>query len=192
MDINPISRCVEHAQTIFTTNTTFYKGAKDLFLKHCYQIQPQPAAQRRPVPPAGLNLEHLRDYSNDEIDAELRHLGLSCTGATTRYETNTMLASHDDRVRISHADQAQVMAAKATGQSSGISDELVHALVKHSRDPYDDVRAIAYGSVVVLKDELMQRGASSRSDTIEPELLQMLIHAFVFERIRLARRTKRR
>ena len=84
------------------------------------------------------------------------------------------------------------MAAKATGQSSGISDELVHALVKHSRDPYDDVRAIAYGSVVVLKDELMQRGASSRSDTIEPELLQMLIHAFVFERIRLARRTKRR
>ncbi|MFM7983492.1 MAG: hypothetical protein ACKPKO_29620, partial [Candidatus Fonsibacter sp.] len=34
------------------------------------------AVERRPVPPGGLSLQMLWDYSEDEIDAELRALGL--------------------------------------------------------------------------------------------------------------------
>ena len=34
------------------------------------------AVQRRPVPSTVLTSSMLRDYSDDEIDAELRHLGI--------------------------------------------------------------------------------------------------------------------
>ena len=37
------------------------------------------SVERRPVPQGGLALSILPDYSDDEIDAELRHLGLYYT-----------------------------------------------------------------------------------------------------------------
>ena len=35
------------------------------------------AVKRRPIPPSGLTLAVLQDYSNDELDAELDALGLT-------------------------------------------------------------------------------------------------------------------
>ena len=37
------------------------------------------AIQRGPVPPTGLTTSILRDYSDDEVDAELSHLGIAFT-----------------------------------------------------------------------------------------------------------------
>ena len=47
--------------------------------------------QRRPVPPTRLTLSALRDYHDDEVDAELRHLGLPFTRTTTRYANNPFI-----------------------------------------------------------------------------------------------------
>ena len=44
--------------------------------------------QRRPAPPTGLTASILQGYSDDEVDAELRHLGISFTGTTPRYVKN--------------------------------------------------------------------------------------------------------
>jgi len=44
------------------------------------------AVQRRPVPSSGLASFMLRDYSDDEIVAELMHLGIMFFGTTRRFE----------------------------------------------------------------------------------------------------------
>ena len=45
------------------------------------------AVERRLVPSTGLTASMLRDYSDEEIDAELRHLGILYSGTTRRPET---------------------------------------------------------------------------------------------------------
>ena len=55
--------------------------------------------QRCLVPPTGLTSSILQGYSDDEVDAELRHLGISFTGTTPRYVKNKMIIDHYDRVR---------------------------------------------------------------------------------------------
>ena len=65
-----------------------------LILRHDLRVRPQPlgipktqppqplvvvaaaAVVRRPVPPGGLTLDNIRDYTDDEFGAELRELGL--------------------------------------------------------------------------------------------------------------------
>ena len=50
------------------------------------------SVQRRPVPPARLTSEDLRDYSDDEIDDELKHLALPFSpDTTTKIENNKMI-----------------------------------------------------------------------------------------------------
>jgi hypothetical protein len=41
----------------------------------------------------------LRDYSDDEIDAELRHLGILFYGTTCRFEKNKLILDHYNDVR---------------------------------------------------------------------------------------------
>ena len=43
------------------------------------------SVERRPVPQEGLALSILRNYSDAEIDAELRHFGLNYTRNTRRH-----------------------------------------------------------------------------------------------------------
>ena len=50
--------------------------------------------QRLLVPPTGLTSSILRAYSDDEVDAELRHLGISFTRTTTKLENNRMIINH--------------------------------------------------------------------------------------------------
>ena len=57
------------------------------------------AVQRRPVPSTVLTSSMLRDYSDDEIDAELRHLGILFYGTTRRFENNTLALDHYNNVR---------------------------------------------------------------------------------------------
>ena len=47
------------------------------------------AVERRPVPSTGLTASMLRDYSDEEIDAELRHLGIVFYGTTRKFEKIT-------------------------------------------------------------------------------------------------------
>ena len=50
------------------------------------------SVQRRPVPPTRLTSEDLRDYSDDEIDDELKHLALPFSpDPTTKIENNKMI-----------------------------------------------------------------------------------------------------
>ena len=52
------------------------------------------AVQRRLVPSTGWTYSMLRDYSDDEIDAELKHLGILFFGTTRRFEKNTLILDH--------------------------------------------------------------------------------------------------
>ena len=49
---------------------------------------------RRPVPQGGLALSILRDYSDNESDAELRHLGLNNTRNTRRNAQELMIINY--------------------------------------------------------------------------------------------------
>ena len=51
------------------------------------------AVQRRPAPSTGLTTSMLRYYNNDEIDAELKHLGIPFYGTTRRFDHNKLI--HD-------------------------------------------------------------------------------------------------
>ena len=60
-------------------------------------LQPKAAAaavERRPVPSAGLTASMLQAYSDDEIDADLRHLGILFYGTTRRFENYKMIIEH--------------------------------------------------------------------------------------------------
>ena len=50
--------------------------------------------ERRPVPQGGLALSILRNYSDDEIDAQLRHLGLNYTRNTRRHAQELMIINY--------------------------------------------------------------------------------------------------
>ena len=52
------------------------------------------AVIRRPLPRYDLTLADLRDYTDDEIDVELRHLGILFTGTTERYRNNNMIVDY--------------------------------------------------------------------------------------------------
>ena len=80
--------------------------------------------QRRLVPPTGLASAILRDYSDDEVDAELRHLGISFTRTTTKHDKNKLILYHYDMVRRINAEQQQLF-DKVQAKSRGISDELI-------------------------------------------------------------------
>ena len=109
--------------------------------------------QRRLVPPAGLTTSILRGSSDDEVDAELRHLGISFTGITNRLENHKMIIDHYDRARRISAEQQQLF-DKGRAKSRGISDKLISDLVKSSAIPLVNVRAIADWSVIIPQDEL--------------------------------------
>ena len=49
---------------------------------------------RRPVPQGGLALSILRDYSDNESDADLRHLGLNYTRNTRRNAQKLMIINY--------------------------------------------------------------------------------------------------
>ena len=125
----------------------------------------------------------LRDYSDDEIDAELRHLGILFYGTTRRFENNKMILEHYDNVR----EFDQKVQQEARAKSRGISDEQINSLANSSLIPIDDIRAMADWTVPKLKDELKKRGAPISSDTRKPKLLSMLVHALMLERQRAGR-----
>ena len=105
----------------------------------------------------------LRDYSDDEIDAELRHLGILFYGTTRRYEKNKLILDHCNRVWefAQKVHSAQEIRAKPRG----ISDEQLNSLAQSSSIPMDDIRAMADWTVPKLKEELKKRGAQIPSDT---------------------------
>ncbi|MFM7982617.1 MAG: hypothetical protein ACKPKO_25170, partial [Candidatus Fonsibacter sp.] len=51
------------------------------------------AVERRPVPPRGLSLHMLMDYSEDEVDAELRALGIH-VGNMSLWDKKKAIANH--------------------------------------------------------------------------------------------------
>ena len=121
-------------------------------------LQPKAAAaavERRLVPSTGKTPSMLRDYSDDEIDAELRHLGILFYGTTRRFEKNKFILEHYDNVREFNRKVQQEIRAK----SRGISDTQINNPGKSSTMPINDVRAIADWTVPMLKDELTKRGA---------------------------------
>ena len=137
----------------------------------------------RPVPSTGLTTSKIRDYSDEEIDAELRHLGILFYGTTRRFEKNKMILEHYDNVR----EFDQKVQQEARAKSRGISDEQINSLANSSLIPIDDIRAMVDWTVPKLKDELKKRGAQISSDTRKPKLLSMLVHALMLERQRAGR-----
>ena len=125
----------------------------------------------------------LRDYSDEEIDAELRHLGIVFYGTTRKFEQNKMILEHYDNVRKFE----QKVQQEARAKSRGISDEHINALANSSLIHIDNIRAMVDWTVPTLKDELKKRGAQISSDTRELKLLSMLVHALMLERQRAGR-----
>ena len=66
----------------------------------------------------------LRDYSDEEIDAELRHLGIPFYETTSRFEQEQMILEHYDNVREFDPKVQQ----EARAKSRGISDEQINSL----------------------------------------------------------------
>ena len=97
------------------------------------------AVQRRLVPSTGLTSSMLRDYSDDEIDAELRHLCLLFYGTTRRFEKHKLILDNYNNVRDFH----QKVQQEARAKSRGISDEQINNLANSSLIPIDDIRAMA-------------------------------------------------
>ena len=52
------------------------------------------AFERRPIPHGGLALAVLRDYSDDEIDAELRHLRINHPANFSRHAHINLIINH--------------------------------------------------------------------------------------------------
>ena len=88
--------------------------------------------------------------SDDEVDAELRHLGITFTGTTRRFEHNKMIINHYDRVRRICAEQQQIF-AKEQDKSRRISDELINDLSRLSLVPIKDIK----GSVSLVHDLML-------------------------------------
>ena len=88
-----------------------------------------------------------------------------------------MIVEHYDRVRSVLAQQQQALTVNASGKSRGISDELIHDLVDSSGMLVDDLLAVAYWSVTVMKDGLTKRVVLCKSPTRVFEVLKMMIHA---------------
>ena len=82
------------------------------------------AVERRLVPSTGLTSSMLRDYSDDEIDAELRHLGILFYGTTRRFENNTLILDQYNNVKEFDQNVQQEIRAK----SRGVSDEQINSL----------------------------------------------------------------
>ena len=75
-------------------------GSGDLYKRPLPPAKAASAAiERRPVPSTGLTASMLRDYRDEEIDAELRHLGIVLYGTTRRSDKNKMILEHYDNVR---------------------------------------------------------------------------------------------
>ena len=125
----------------------------------------------------------LRDYSDDEIDAELRHLGILFYGTTRRSEKNKMILERYDDVK----EFDQKVQQEARAKSRGISGEQINSLANSSLILIDDIRAMAEWTVPMLKEELKNRGAQIPSDTSKLKLLSMLVHSLILERQRMGR-----
>ena len=52
------------------------------------------AVERRPIPPSGLTLAILQDYSNDELDAELDALGVTYAPNLRRFPNINMIRAY--------------------------------------------------------------------------------------------------
>ena len=83
--------------------------------------------QRRPAPPTALATSILRDDSNEEVDAEMRHLGISVTRTTTKLENNNMIIDHYDGAKRISAKQQHIFDTRQA-KARGISDELISDL----------------------------------------------------------------
>ena len=138
------------------------------------------AVQRRPVPSTVLTSSMLRDYSDDEIDAELRHLGILFYGTTRRFENNKMILDHYITVwefaQKVHSEQQEIRA-----KSRGISDAQINTLASLSAIHIDGIISIADWTVPMLKEELNKRGAQIPSGARKRELLSMMIHSLISE-----------
>ena len=122
-------------------------------------LQPKAAAaavERRLVPSTGLTASMLQDYSDDEIDAELRHLGILFYGTTRRFENNKLILEHYNNVRDFAQrvqSEQQDIFEQIRAKARGISDEQINSLAKSSSIPLNDIRAMAEWTVPMLKDE---------------------------------------
>ena len=80
-----------------------------------------------------------------------------------------LIFNHDDRVRIIRAENQLILdkaqSSPGRAQSRGISDELITDLVNHQRFlDITDVRAIAYWSAIILKDEFKKSDVKFKYD----------------------------
>ena len=88
---------------------------------------PATAVGRRLVPSTGLTSSMLRDYSDDEIDADLRHLGILFYWTTRRFGNNKLILDHYNTVReFAHKVYSEQQDIRAI--SRGVSDEQINSL----------------------------------------------------------------
>ena len=109
----------------------------------------------------------LRDYSDDEIDAELRHLGILFYGTTRMFDKNKLILDHYNDVR-EFAQNVHSERQETRAKSRGISHEQFNSLETSSAIPLDEIRSIADWTVPKLKKELKKRGAQIPSDARQP------------------------
>ena len=123
----------------------------------------------------------LRDYSDDEIDADLRHLGILFYWTTRRFGKNKLILDHYNTVReFAHKVYSEQQDIRAI--SRGVSDEQINSLAKISAVPLYEISCIADWPVPMLKEELNKRGAQIPSNASKPNFLSMMIQSLISDR----------
>ena len=136
------------------------------------------AIVRRPLPPGGLTLQVMRDYSEDEVDAELRALGIY-TGNTRIHDKKIMIVNYYDNHKRGGRPLPKIKPpSRSLGSLKQPSDAMIHDLSILSGLPPENVRAIFGWTVKDLKLEVQSRGAYIRSNATKQELVKEVVKIF--------------
>ena len=100
------------------------------------------AVEHRPVPQGGLTLSVLRDYSDDEIDAELRDLGINHPANLRRHAKINMILyrcapSHSETDMQRGQDNLDMLRRSQFGSSYAVQSEEVKSSFKSCQHPLE-------------------------------------------------------
>ena len=115
----------------------------------------------------------MKDYTEDELDAELRALGTEFIASTSMFTKTLMICNRHAKTRKDFGDIPQPAAAKSQRTDvGGIPGELIQKLATESEFPTAVVQDIASWTVPKMKEILNVLNTPSPSKANMSDLLQ--------------------
>ena len=125
-----------------------------------------------------MTLSVLRDYSDDEIDAELRHLGINHPATLRRHAQiniirNRCAPSHSETDMQRAQDNLDMLRRSQFGSSYAVqSEEFFHELSASTGMAVEKIRALHRCTNAVLKAELTSRNLRFNANASKYELVE--------------------